>query len=94
MGKSKGRRYDDQFKRDAVDLWIKSGKPASTIATELGISDASLMRWKQDYLSETGGPQQTAAQEEIARLRRENAELKQEREILKKSVAIFLKPQK
>lgn len=30
MGETKGHRYDEQFKRDTVDLWIKSGKPAST----------------------------------------------------------------
>lgn len=94
MGQSKGHRYDEQFQRDAVDLWIKSGKPAYKVAEELGISDGSLQRWKAKYLAEAGGPQQKNLQAENERLKREVSELRQEREILKKSVAIFLKPQK
>ena len=93
MKKATRNRYDEDFKRNAVDLWISSGKSAKQIAAELGISDNSLHQWKNKYLSEDG-PQRENLKQENERLRLENLELKQEREILKKSVAIFLKPQK
>ena len=85
--------YDEEFKRNAVDLWIHSGKNASQIARELGISANSLSNWKKVYLTE-GSPQTINLAEEVERQKKEIAELKQERDILKKSVAIFLKPQK
>lgn len=88
------KRYDEEFQRNAVDLWIKGEKSAKQIADELGVSGNSLSNWKKKYLSEKGGPQQTALQLENERLKAENAELREEREILKKSVAIFLKPRK
>lgn len=95
MAKRKIRKhYDDEFKRDAVNHWIKSGKTAKQTADALGIAEANLHRWKEKYLTEEGGPQQEALKVENERLRRENLELRQEREILKKSVAIFLKPQR
>jgi transposase len=84
-------RYDEEFQRNAVDLWIKGGKPVDQIASDLGVSAYSLHRWKKKYLSENG-PQKENLRQENERLRREVLELKQEREILKKSVAIFLKP--
>ena len=91
---SKMIRYDEEFQRNAVNLWIRSGKPARQVAEELGVSDASLHRWKEKYINEEDSPQREAAEAEIERMRREIIELKQEREILKKSVAIFLKPLK
>lgn len=93
MGK-RGQHYDEQFQRDAVNQWIRSGKPSKVVAGNLGVSVNSLRQWKQKYLSETDGPQQKALHEEVERLKHENAELREERDILKKSVAIFLKPRK
>ena len=88
------KRYDEEFQRNAVDLWIQSGKSANKVAADLGVTGNSLSNWKKKYLSEKGGPQQTALQIEVERLKGENAELREERDILKKSVAIFLKPRK
>jgi transposase-like protein len=44
------RRYDDEFKRQAVELVIHSGRTQAQIARELGVSDYSLTLWKRDYL--------------------------------------------
>ena len=94
MTGQRGKRYDEEFQRNAVDHWIKSGKSAAQVASDLGISGYSLARWREKYVAEEGGPQREALKDEVDRLRRENLELRQERDILKKSVAIFLKPQK
>ena len=90
------RSYDRQFKIDAVNLLISSGKTATEIAADLGIRRELLSRWKKELSEENivafpgkGNPRD----EELARLKKENAELKVEREILKKALAIFSKPE-
>jgi len=88
------RKYDKQFKIDAVQLWESSGKPVAEIARNLGIHPNNLYKWK-DELSEhkekafpgQGNPRD----EELAKLRKENADIKLERDILKKALAIFSK---
>jgi len=88
--KKRGIRYDDEFKRNSVDLTIQ-GKFVRQVADDPGVSENSLHIWRKKYLNEEG-PQRENLKQENERLRREINELKQEREILKKSVAIFLKP--
>lgn len=92
--REKGKRYDEQFRRDAVDHQIRTGKSLRQAAKDLGVSEQSLRSWKEKYLAEPDGPQQQTMIERIDALEKENAELREEREILKKSVAIFLKPRK
>lgn len=84
-------RYDDDFKRNAVDMTIH-GKSVRQVADDLGVSENSLHLWRKKYIDEENGPQRKNLKEENERMRREIQELKQERDILKKSVAIFLKP--
>jgi len=43
------KRYDEAFKRQAVELWIKTGKPGTQIARELGVSYPCLKDWKRRY---------------------------------------------
>ncbi len=93
MGK-RGQHYDDEFRRNAVDHWIRSRKTCREVADDLGISVNSPRQWKKIYLSEPDGPQRKNLQAEVDRLQKENAELREDRDILKKSVAIFLKPRK
>lgn len=88
--KQRGIRYDEEFKRNAVDLTI-AGKSVRQVAADPGISENALHLWRKKYLNEEG-PQKENLKKENERLRHENIELRQEREILKKSVAIFLKP--
>ena len=86
------RKYDEQFKRDAVNLLSNSSKTLSQVAADLGIKYDLLSRWRKE-LNESGKQPFTgngnARDEELARLRKEIAEVKLERDILKKAVAIF-----
>jgi len=90
------RRFDKQFKIDAVNLLETSGKSATAVAMDLGIPRDALCRWRRE-LNESdkrafpghGNPRD----EEMSRLRKENADLKMERDILKKALAIFSKPE-
>ena len=93
MGK-RGQHYDDTFQRETVDHWIRSGKSARQVARDMDVSEHTLRSWKKKHFSEEGGPQQINLQDEVTRMRLEIAELREERDILKKSVAIFLKPRK
>ena len=83
------KRYDEEFKRQAVELVIHSGKAQAQIARELGVSEYSLTLWKKDYLghlkpAQVDGEQMAPEQmlEKIRQLQRENEYLKRQREIL------------
>jgi len=84
----KHKRYDEAFKRQAVELWLSGSKPVQQIAAELGISDQSLKQWKKKLaaLPATGLGQRSARQleEENHRLKRELQHVSRQRDILKK----------
>ena len=89
------RKFERQFKIDAVLLLKNSGKTAKTIADDLGIRSGALSRWKRELSNENvrsfpghGNPRD----EELIRLKKELSDTKMERDILKKVVAIFSKP--
>lgn len=88
-------RYSPEFRRDAVELARTSGQTVKAIARDLGVSAESLYNWvKQDRIDRgEGAPGEltTAEKQELSRLRRENAQLRMEREILKKAAAFFAK---
>jgi len=93
------KTYSAEFKLDAVRLLETSGKSAAELERELDIGDGCMLRWKQEL--ETNGSQAfpghgrlTLDQEELQRLRRELEIVRQERDILKKAVAIFSRPSK
>ena len=72
-------------------MWLKSGKSARQISSELGISESRLFEWKKQY-----GPVSLASkaeqETELAALRRENAILREQRDILKKTLGIISEP--
>lgn len=95
---SKTRRsYTPEFKAEAVRLVIEQGMKLTVAARDLGIDKSTLSAWVANARETDGGsteqvtqtPQEMAA--ELRRLRRENAILKEEREILKKAAAFFAK---
>jgi len=92
----KHKRYDEAFKRSAVELWLQGGKSVQQIAAELGISTQSLKQWKKQLavLPATGLGQRSVGQleEENRRLRREVRHLAQQRDILKKTLGIIATP--
>lgn len=90
--------YSREFRQQAVDLLLSSGRPVKEVATDLGISANSLRLWRDKALSNgwethvvpkksndwSGAPVADAAAE-IRRLHRENEYLRRQREILKKA---------
>jgi transposase len=91
------RSYSAEFKLEALRLLETSGKSGAQIERELGIGDGCLRQWKGQL--KAGGSQAfpghgrvSADQEELVRLRRELEIVRQERDILKKAVAIFSRP--
>jgi transposase len=89
------RQFTAEFKRDAVDLVRTTGRPIAEIARELGIYDSTLGNWvRQDRIDR--GEQDGRSSDEQARLReleRENAKLRMERDLLKRTVAFWVKEQ-
>jgi transposase len=92
MPKSTGSRYTQEFKAEAVQLARSS--PERTIrqlAYEPGIADQTLRNWIRQAQNDRGEREglSTEEREELRRLRRENKFLREEREILKKSLKAF-----
>ena len=85
------RKYDGAFKRDAVAHWLASGKAAPEIAAELGVRDKDLYLWKKTHAPRTPATQ-NQMEEELATLRRENAQLRERCHILKKTLGILSEP--
>jgi len=93
MGRT-NRKYDKQFKLEAIQLYETSGKRVSQIETELGITSGLLNKWRVRFRSEgsaafVGSGRQTEVEAELRRLKRENEILRQERDILKKAMQVF-----
>ena len=96
-GRGSGERYDAEFKQEAARLLLllTSGKTASQLTRELGVSSWSLGRWKQDYLQASGeieieGQMRSAVdiEQENRQLRRELEAMRCQRDLLKKAIAI------
>jgi transposase len=89
------RQFTAEFKRDAVDLVRTTGRPIAEIARELGIYDSTLGNWvRQDRIDR--GEQDGLSSDQQARLRaleRENAKLRMERDLLKRTVAFWVTEQ-
>jgi transposase len=90
------KRYTSEFKREAVRLMESSQKPSSAIARELGVRRNQLYKWKEELSKHGakafGGPgRRSEAGDEVARLKRELDQVKEERDILKKAAAYFAK---
>jgi transposase len=96
----KRRRFDPEFRAGAVRIVAETGKPVAQVARDLGISAYTLHNWvKADRQSgQDDGPLDDAEREELARLRaerarweKEKAELEMERDVLKRSVVLWVK---
>lgn len=85
------KRYDEAFKQAAVANWIKTGQSGTQIAAELGISYPSLKEWKRRYYGEATPERADLAAENRA-LKAELARVREQRDILKKTVGIFSAP--
>ena len=88
----KRRSFTPEFRHEAVRLALESDRPLSAIARELGIRPDQLRHWKQEITRAVGAPAPASGEtpeQELRRLRREVAVLRQERDFLKKAAAFF-----
>ena len=87
------RKFSDEFKRDAVDLVLTTGRPIAEVAAELGVYDSTLGNWVRRH-QERQQFGSDASPDERARLKEleaENAKLRMERDLLKRTVALLVK---
>lgn len=89
---SKRRRYSAEFKREAVELTRQPGVSCRQVALDIGINPNMLTRWVREAADEqafagTGTPRD----QEVARLKRELAQVKKERDFLKDAAVYFAK---
>ena len=88
------RQFDSEFKREAVRLSQQPGRTMASVARDLGISETNLWRWRKK-LAESGDSafpgtgHVSKEEEELRRLRRELVDVTEERDILKKALAVF-----
>ena len=92
----KRQKFSPEFKREAVRQLRESGKPAAVVARELGIPRNRIYKWATDLdkrgtAAFSGSGRRPAADDELSKLRRENARLEEENVILKKAAAYFAK---
>jgi transposase len=82
------RQYSDEFKAEAVQMLL-DGHSAESVASRLGLSGTSVLyRWKSGLIS-ASGPAVTALETRVHELEKELRRVEQERDILKKALAIF-----
>lgn len=87
-------RYDDEFKTHAVKMVVEQDRTISAVASDLGVSQPTIRRWvRQATKPESSKDKRTAELEaENKKLKKQLANTKETVDVLKKSVAIFIKP--
>lgn len=90
------KRYDLEFKRNAVELLLSGSHDLKPLARDLGVCPVTLRNWRDRYLADVerssndapAGPSPREMAAELRRVRQENEQLKRQREILKKALGI------
>jgi len=95
-GDKKRKRYDKEFKIDAVRLIVEKGRSVASVVRDLGVNENSLHHWRKQLLEDGQGAfpghgRLKPEDEELRPLRPELEEVKEERDILKKGLGYFSK---
>jgi len=92
-----GRNYTEEFRAEAVQLLNESGKSTGQLASDIGVNINSLRAWAKRASADAGvgkaGVANSSELEELRALRKENRELRMERDFLKKAAVFFAKDQ-
>lgn len=94
MSQRKLRKYDKEFKLNAIKLLLESGRSPKQVSSDLGIPTATLVTWAEKHKKDgneafPGKGYLKASDAEVAQLRHELAIAREERDILKKALGIF-----
>jgi len=89
----KRKKYDREFREGAVRIVEETGKPIAQIARDLGVNEGTLGNWVNRARAERDGSSSLSKDDydELKRLRAEVAELRMERDVLKRSVVLWVK---
>jgi len=88
----KRKKFDQEFRAGAVRIVAETGKPIAQIARDLGVNEGTLGNWVvKDKAREGTEGLSTGDIAELKRLRSKNAELRMERDVLKRSVVLWVK---
>lgn len=85
------QKFDKEFKKNAVRLSYASNKTIKEVSDDLGIAVSQMYRWRKRYTPQGDKTEYATMEEENRTLRLEVAELRMERDILKKAAAYFAK---
>ena len=87
------RKFDEDFRQGAVRIVRETGKPIAQVARELGVHEGTLGNWCAKDRQQSGDADGVLGEDEraeLVRLRRQNAELVMQRDVLKRSVALWV----
>lgn len=87
----KRRKFDQDFKDGAVDIVLTTGRPIAEVARDIGVHEGTLGKWVDNRRkAQIPGAVTEDERSELIRLRKENAELRMQRDVLKKSVVLWV----
>ncbi len=93
VGRRRRRSFTAEFKADAVAMVIEDGRSIRSVAEGLGIGESSLGNWVRQARIDTGERHgvTTSERQELVELRKQNAQLRMERDLLKRATAFWVK---
>ena len=84
------RNFDREFRDGAVRIVKETGRPVAQVARELGVGEGTLGNWVRQDAAEQSGGLSADERAELVRLRRRVAELEMERDVLERSVVLWV----